>query len=528
MLTPAEESPTSTLRPEDQDRPSWVASGAAIVAYVAAFKLFLHLATANMYGLFIDELYFLACGEHLSWGYVDMPPMTAFQAWLARAVFGDSMISIRLFAALAGAGLILLTGAMVRELGGKRFAQALAAVAVLVAPFFLAFDSYLSMNSLEPLFWMGCALILIRIIKTGNTQLWIWFGLLAGLGLENKQTIALFGFGLVAGLLLTAERRLMLNRWFLLGGIIAFLIFLPDLIWNIRHHFPLLELLANIRQDHRDVALTPVRYIWTQILFSPLPAAPIWIAGLWRVLISREGNSYRSLGWAYLVMLAVLLATHGKIYYLSSAYPMLMAPGVIAIEQWLSGRRLRWLRPVYVSLLLLTGAWIAPTMMPLLKPETYFWYTKTFHIAQPKFENRATNAMPQFFADRFGWTEMVNALAKVYYSLPPEEQAKTAIFGSDFGQSGAIDFYGPRLGLPKSIGNHLTNWCWGPRNYTGEIMILLGGTREEHSRHFERVEAVGEVGHPYAMRQEHFTIYLCRKPSGWTLPEIWPRLKNFH
>ncbi|MFI5174169.1 MAG: glycosyltransferase family 39 protein, partial [Terriglobia bacterium] len=379
-----------TFRNEPLEARSRFTSGPAIVAYIAAFKLTLHLATANVYGLFIDELYFLACGEHLAWGYVDMPPLTAFQAWLTRALFGNSMISIRLFAALAGAGLIIVTGAMVREFGGKRFAQALASLAVLIAPGFLAFDSYLSMNSVEPLIWMGCALLLIRIIKRENPRLWIWFAVLAGVGMENKHTMALFGIGVVVGLLLTAERRLILNRWFLLGGALAFLIFLPNLIWNIQHHFPLLELLANIRRNGRDIAPGPLRYIWIQILFSPPVAAPIWIVGLWRLLISRGGKKYRSLGWTYLVMLAALLVTHGKVYYLAPVYPMLLAPGAVVIETWLEFGRLRWLRPSYALLLILTGVWIAPTMMPTLPPDTYFWYTKTFHIEQPRLEHRAT------------------------------------------------------------------------------------------------------------------------------------------
>ena len=178
-------------------------SGSAVVGLIAAGTLALHLAAAGVYGLFIDELYFLACGEHLAWGYVDMPPLTAAQAWLARGLFGDSMLAIRLFPALAGAGLVLLAGALARELGGKRFAQGLAALAVATAPGYLLASSYLSMNSIEPLLWMGCALVLLRIIRTGDTRLWLAFGLLAGIGLENKDTMLLFGFALVAGLLLT-------------------------------------------------------------------------------------------------------------------------------------------------------------------------------------------------------------------------------------------------------------------------------------------------------------------------------------
>ncbi len=503
-------------------------SGSAIVAYIAAFKLILHLATASVYGLFIDELYFLACGQHLAWGYVDMPPLTAFQAWLTRALFGDSMISIRLFPALAGAGLILLTGKIVRELGGGRWAQALAALSVLVSPAFLAFDSYLSMNSIEPLIWMGCALVVIRIIKTKNPRLWIWFGVLAGIGLENKDTMLMFGFALVAGLLLTSERRLMWNRWFVVGGAIAFLIFLPNLVWNIRHHFPLLELLANVRRNGRDIHLGPLQFLWMQALFMLPVTAPLWIAGLWRFLISKEGRSYRSLGWAFALTLGILIALHGKVYYAGSAYPLMFAAGALSAESWFERPRRRWSAPAYAAILVLVGAWAAPTLMPILPPQTYLWYSRAFHIAQPRIEHRATNELPQLFADRMGWRQMARDVAKVYFSLPPDVRAQTAIFGNDYGQSGAIDFYGPKLGLPKSIGNHLNYWYWGPRQYTGESVIVLGDDWSGVQRHFDEVHALGEIRNPYSMRQENFTIFWCRKPKGWTFQQIWPQLKNWN
>jgi hypothetical protein len=510
------------------NRTAWSASGQAIVAYVAALKLLLLLAIAGVYGLFIDELYFLACGEHLAWGYVDMPPLTAFQAWLARALFGDSMQAIRLFPALAAAGLVLLTGAIVRQLGGGRFAQFLAALAVALAPGVLAFESYLSMNAVELVIWTACVLILIRIIKTGNTRLWPWFGLLAGIGLLNKQTIILFGFALVVSLLFTPERRLMVDRWFAVGGVIAFLIFLPNLVWMIQHHFPHLELLANIRRNQRDVTFTPAQFLGLQAFFLNPVAAPIWIAGLWRLLVSRAGAPYRAYGLAYLVMLTVLLAMRAKVYYLGPAYPTLFGAGAVAVEAWLSRSGWSWTKPAYAALVALVATLMAPTMAPILPPETYIRYTNALGIAQPRLENRRTSGLPQFFADRCGWPEMAETVARVYHALPAAEQAKCAIFGNDFGQSGAIDFYGPKLGLPKSIGNHLTNWYWGPRDYTGEIVIVLGDTRESLLRHFDSVDAVAEVGHPYAMAQEHFTVFLCRKPKGWTFREIWPNLKNWN
>lgn len=527
---PGDEPHTGTgIAREEPDVGSAFTSGPAIVTYLAIAKLLVHLATAGVYGLFIDELYFLACGEHLAWGYVDMPPLTALQAWLARFLFGDSTVAIRLFPALAGAGLVLLTGAIARELGGRRWAQGLAALAVLVAPGYLAVDSYLSMNSIEPLLWMGCALVLIRIIKSGNATLWIWFGILAGVGLQNKQTMLLFGFALIAGLLLTVERRTLANRWFVLGALVAMLIFLPNLIWMIRHDFPHLEMLANIRRTQRNVSLSPLQFVGQQILAMQPAALPIWLCGLWTLLASRNRTPYRALGWAYLLALGALLATHGRFYYLLPAYPMLFAAGAVALEQWFASARWRRARHAYAALVAVTGALLAPIAMPILPPETLIRYTEVLGVSQPKLEHRLSSGLPQFFADRFGWPEMVATVATVYNGLPPHERAKTAILGASYGEAGAIDFYGPALGLPKAISGHLTYWYWGPRAYTGEIMIVLGEHRRENlEKYFTSVEEVATVGHPHAMASQHFPVYLCRGPRERTLQDIWPELKHWH
>jgi hypothetical protein len=501
--------------------------GAAFVVAIAAAVLFFRLATSGVYGLFVDELYFLACGEHLAWGYVDMPPLTALQAFIARAMFGDSMLAIRLFPALAAAGLVLLTGAIVRELGGKRFAQGLAALTVALAPAYLFVGSYLSMNSVEPLIWMGCVFVLIRMIRTGNTRLWLAFGALAGIGLENKHTVLLFGFAIVVGVLLTAERRLMANRWFLLGGLVAFLIFLPNLIWMVQHHFPHLEMLANIRRNQRNVELSSVQFLAQQIYFMGPLAAPVWLVGLWHLVVRREWREYRGLGLAYLIAIGMLLAVHGRVYYPLPAYPMLFAAGAVALERWSARPGRGWVKPAYVAVVAVSGAVLVPLATPILPPETYLRYTQAIHLNQPRIEHRRTSALPQLFADRFGWPEMAETVAKVYHSLPLEERSKCAIFGNHYGQSGSIDFYGPKLGLPKAIGGHVSYWYWGPRGYTGECMIVLGDDRRGVERWFDQVEAVADVGHPYAMAQEHFTVFLCRKPKGWTLQEIWPRLKKW-
>jgi len=508
-----------------QTRENAFTSGPALVVYISALEFVLHLPNPGGYGFFTDELYFMACGEHLSFGYVDMPPLTALQAWAARGLFGDSLTAVRLFPTLAAAGLILLTGALVRQFGGGRFAQVLAALAVLLAPFFLGLSSYLSMNSIEPLLWMGCAYVLIRIIKTGDPRLWLWFGLIAGIGLENKDTMLLFGFALIAGLMMTPQRRLTANRWFVFGGLIALLIFLPNLIWMIQHHFPHLEMLANIRRNQRNIAPSPIGFVGLQLLGTQPVAAPVWIGGLFLLLLDASYKEYRALGWAYVIALLILLLTHGRFYYLAASYPMLFAAGAVGAERWLDRSHRHRLGWAYVALLVTTGLVIALNTLPLLPPETYIAYTHLIGVSQPKFEHRQSSELPQLLADRCGWPEMVAAAAQVYNAIPPDERARTAIFAQNYGEAGAIDFYGPKLGLPKAISGHVNYWYWGPRNYTGESVIVLGSTRERLEKHFSKVEDKGAVGNPYAMASEHFEIYLCSEPKGWTFGERWPELK---
>ncbi len=499
----------------------------AIVIVLVAIKLLIHLLTAANYGLFVDELYFLACGQHLAWGYVDQPPLVAGLAWLARALFGTSVFGIHIIPALAGAGLVALTGLLVHELGGKGFAQILAGLGTIVASVYLTIHSYLSMNAVEPLIWTGCAYLLVRMIKTGNVRLWLAFGVLAGLGLLNKHTMAMFGLGVVAGLLLTPARRLLWNRWCLLGGTVAFLIFLPNLVWLIQHDFPMLELLANIRASQRNVSLSPLQFVLQQVvLMNPL-TLPLWLAGLGYLFFGREGKAYRVLGWAYLVVLGMLLATQGRTYYLAPAYPMLFAAGSVALEEWLQAARVRWLRPVYLTLLVVSGVVLAPFYLPVLPPETYIRYAETLGLGPIKIETHAMGQLPQLFADRFGWPEMAQTTAQVYHSLSPDEQGKVAIFAENYGQAGAIDLYGPDLGLPPAISGHQNYYYWGPRGYTGDIVIALGVSRQDLLRYFGEVKQAAYVRHLYAMPYQNFPIFVCREPKR-SLPEIWPEVKNWN
>ena len=494
----------------------------ALILYLAGAKLVFHLLIANRYGIFRDELYYLACGEHLDWGYVDQPPLIALIAWIARHLFGDWLPGLRFFPALAGAATVWLTGKLTREMGGGVFAQLLAPLAVICVPIYLVMHHWLTMNAFEPLAWIGCVWCIARAINRNDPRYWIWFGVLVGIGMETKYGIAFFVVAAVIGLVLTRERRFLITKEFWIGAAIAFVIFLPNLIWLARHDWPFLELMHNIRQTHRDVARGPIAFVLDQAQIMNPVLFPLWFGGLIWLFLGR----FRLLGIAYVVLLTTFIMLRGKNYYLASIYPMLFAAGAVAFEK-ITAARGKWSRPIYTLLLLASTIILAPTVSPILSPAGAIAYQKKLGFEPPKAENQRTGPLPQYFADEFGWEEMARETARIYKSLSTEEQARTAIFANSYGQAGAIDFFGPRLGLPKAICNHQSYWLWGPRDYDGGTVIVLGSDGTGDREHFRSVEVAGRAEHPYSRQDEHFDIFVCRGLTG-NLRQFWPRMKNYH
>ena len=224
-------------------------------------------------------------------------------------------------------------------------------------------------------------------------------------------------------------------------------------------------------------------------------------------------------------MLVAFIALKGKNYYLAAAYPMLFAAGGVAFES-ITRERGHWSRVVYVGLIVTATCLLAPMAAPVLPAQTYIRYQKAIGLEPPKAENQPTGPLPQHFADEFGWEEMAREAARVYHELPPEQRAATAIFANSYGQAGAIDFFGKKYGLPKAISNHQSYWLWGPRDYAGESVIVLGSDGRGDREHFASVEPVGRTYHPYSRRDEHFEIFLCRDLNT-TLQALWPRTKKW-
>jgi hypothetical protein len=490
---------------------------------------FLHMLFNGRYGYFVDELYYLACSHHLDWGYVDQAPLIAVITWFERVTLGDSLHALRFLPAVAAGLRVLLTGLIARELGAKRYAQVLACVAVIVAPLYLGLDNLLTMNAFEPLFWMGCALIAIKVIKGANPRLWLLFGVVAGIGLQNKHSMLLFGFAFLVGLLLTPERHLLRSPWIWLGGIVAVAIFLPNLVWEIHRNFPTLELLRNVQRSGRNVSLSWVSFILQQILLMHPLAAPLWIAGLWYYFRDAGGRQFRVLGWTYLIILLCMLVLNGRVYYMAPAYPMLFAAGAVVFQRFAERVSWAWLKPAYLSTLLVTGTLLAPfAYFPLLSAEGYIWYSRALHFGPPKIETHREGPLPQLYADMYGWKEMAEAVAGAYSKLSPEDKQRCAIFGQNYGEAGAIDFFGAKMGLPNALSGHQSYYYWGPRGYTGECMLVLGDTAEVLEEKFDSVEKVATVYHPYSLPYRHFDVYLCRRPKFGTLAQVWPKLKHWN
>ena len=501
---------------------------ARLLLHVAADLWQVHLG----WGYFRDEFYYIACGRHLAWGYVDHGPIVALQARLATTLFGHSLVGIRILSHAAGASRVFLTGILCWALGGRRPAQALAMLAVLVVPIYLGIDSFLSMNSFESAFWMVCLLALILMVNGGSQRtLWLVWGLSAGVGLLNKPSMTFFLIALLAGLLLTPQRRLLFTRWAALGVAVMILIAAPNLLWQIHNHWPTLEFLHNGRVENKNISLGPIAFIAQQILVFQPANLLIWGAGLIFLLRRPQAARWRWIGLTYLFFLAITMALHAKDYYVAPIYPVLFAAGGIAWERRFASKlSVRLDRvfafPVIETVLVLFAAVLLPMSMPLLHPATWVTYAEALHLTKSgDTENMPTGRLPQFFADRFGWQEEVDIITRTYNALPPDERAVACIWGSNYGEAGAVDFLGHNL--PPAMSGQNNYFLWGPHGCTGQVVISVTPTPLPRLlQEYDRAEIVGHLNNPWSMPYEHRNIVLLHNRKH-PIPPDWPDTKEY-
>ncbi len=508
-------SSTDSLSDLDCSRGAQPRIAAFVLTGLCAAKLLLHLFTSlQRYGYFRDELYYLDMARHLDWGYVDAAPLIAVYARVALGM-GGSLAALRIPPALAGTALIALSILIARELGGGRYAQLITGLGVLLAPGRLVTDGLLTMNAFEPLFWMGCTLVLARIVRTGDSRLWLWFGVLGGLGLENKHSTLFFGAAVAAALLATPHRREFARPWIWIAGGIAVAVFLPNLIWQIRHHFPTLEDLENVRREGKNVVLPPVAFVKAQIFANGPAFFPVWLAGLAWLLWQRR---WRVLGLAFAVFFILMEAQHAKDYYLFPIYPMVFAGGGVAIEGWLRPRA-RWMGAALASALVLGSLPLVPLSTWMLPPERLLAYQEWIGLRPPKAETHMESLLIQPIADQFGWEQMVREVAAIYASLPPEERARTGILAGNYGEAGAVNEFGPRQGLPRAWSRHQNHWFWGPPAEKYDNLIFLEFSEADARENCTSYQAFPHFCR-WGMGEENTPIYLCRGAT-FDLRKVW-------
>ena len=496
------------------------ASDTGMLVLSALSVVALHTATNSQYGFHRDELATIDDARFLGWGYVVYPPVTPFIARVSLALFGPSMIGLRLFGALAAGVALLLTGLMAREMGGNRRAQLVAAWSAAIAGPAVFLGSVFQYVSFDYLWWVLAAWATVRLLRSSDQRWLLALGAAVGMGMMTKFTMAFFLAGITGGIILTRPRWL-LSKWLWLGAAIAFLIFLPNLIWQIRHNFITLDFLKFIHA--RDVArgstdgFLPAQF-WA--ITNP-PTAPIWLAGLYFLFFRPEGRRYRTIGWMYAIPLVLFLIAKGRPYYLSPAYPMLFAAGAVWGEQWV-GR----LSPAAAETI--AGRWgvvpvslaiggIVSTMLvlPLAPPASGWW--------------KVADAATANFNEEFGWPEMAREVVRVRDSLPPDS-APAGVLAGDAGEAAAINLYGRGHGLPEAISGSNSHWLHGYGNPAPKTVIAAGFLRRDLERVFESCEPAGHVTIPYGIVNsaigDHTDIFVCRRPrQPWHV--FWWRIHWF-
>ena len=492
---------------------------------LAAMKLVIHALIGNGYGFHQDEFYYLACGRRPAWGYVDQPPLVPLLGHLVETLFGVAALTpveLRGFSALAGAGTVVLGGLMARELGGGRYAQGLAALAVLALPLFLATGELFQTVVFDQLCWALAFWLVLRTLRTGPGRGWLLVGLAAGVGLETKHTMGLFGVGLAVALLATRTgRRHLWTPWPWLGGGVALALLLPNLLWQHAHGWPTAEFVHHNNEWNRQ-EWTLGKFLVLQGVFTNPAVLPLLALGAWWAFSADGKPGARVVVCLAGVVFAALLVLRGKPYYVGPIYPALAAVGSVALEA-LAARRAaretaprRWLRPAAAGAVVLGASPLVPAVLPIVPPARLaasweFWLNDDLGA-------------------QIGWPELVAQVKTILRGLPASEQARTTILSVNYEAASAIEHFDPALAarLPV-VSPHNSYWLWGPGNREPQTVIVVGARhRDWLDAIFRRVEQVGTIDNPYGVPNEWQGrgIWLCRGPKQ-TLRSAWPDLKDF-
>jgi 4-amino-4-deoxy-L-arabinose transferase-like glycosyltransferase len=496
------------------------------VLAIAGGTVALLLVVATRYGYHRDELYFLEASRHMAWGYVDQPPLSIALIWVSRTLFGDSLLALRVLPAIAAGGVVVFAGLLAREFGGERFAQAFGALVVGLSPLPLVAGHLAGPTIYDLLAWAAVSWLVVRILRTGRDRLWLVVGVVVGLALLNKETILLLLGGLVLGLLLDRRWEVFRSPWLWMGALVAVVMWSPNLVWEGANAWPTVEMSRNLQADHSGLGVS-LTFPVIQLLMPGLWAAPIWMAGLWAMWREPRFRPYRAFATAYPILFALVGIVIGdRPYYLGGLYFVLLAAGTVVTEEVVAGarrffsakaarRRLVWRSASSaVAFVAIAGVIGVPVALPVL-PATA--------LATVPLQNVNYN-----LGEMIGWSLMVRQIARAYRSVPEAERAHTVILTSNYGEAGAIDRYGPRLGLPRAYSGHNSYWWWGRPPDGTTTVVAVGFDRRYLQEFFRSVLPTGSLHNGAGVDddEEGALLSICRGPRApWVA--LWPRLRHY-
>lgn len=485
-------------------RPVWVIAAVVVLVLVAA---------AAGYGYHRDELYFLQAARHLAWGYADQPPLTPLLARLMTAIAADSLVVLRLPAALAGGAVVLVTGLLARELGAERRGQILAAACMAVSALLPAVSHLLSTSAFDLLAWTVLSWLIVRVLRGADPRVWLLVGVVAGVGLMNKALVAFYLAGVGAGVLLAGPRHVLRERWLWLGALIALVMSSPYLVWQAANGWPQLGLSAAIASGSSGTSEPVALFLPFQlVLVSPL-LVPVWGAGLVRLFRDPDVRDARAFAWAYGVLAVVFMATGGKPYYLGGLYPVLLAAGAVPLVSWLTRGRRTLRRAALGSALGLSAVVAAVLMLPVV-PASALPDTPIVDINYDAGET-------------IGWPRFVDTVAAVYHDLPDDQRADAVLVTGNYGEAGALDHYGPAHGLPRAYSGHNAYGFWGAPPDSADTAVVVGLGEAFLQRHFATCVEAARIDNGLDLDNDEqgAIVWVCRDPvQPWSA--LWPAFRR--
>lgn len=484
----------------------------SIVLSFAIIKLSIHLLTSTNYELHRDAFLYIAQGDHLDWGFLSVPPLTAFLSKILRMVMGDSTLAIRSFPALIGSISVIFVNLIVRELGGRRWAMILASIAFIISPAFLRSNMLFQPVSLNQFFWLTSFYLIIRLVNSQDPKYWVYMSVNFALGFLAKYSIVFLALGFLIAILMTPNRRLILSKYFLYGISLGFLIIMPNVIWQYQNSWPVLYHMEMLREYH--LVNVKISDFFIAQLIMNLPILFIWLSGLIYLLFCPNLYKFRIIGYTFLAVILLMILTQGKSYYTIGLYSTLIAAGAVVFEKYVKWRILVYLNLTFMILI----SWMMlPFSLPVLGHEKMLSFCQKAiekGIDMPmKWEDGKVHALPQDYADMIGWEELAGNVINIYQSLPSESRGSCYIYAENYGQAGAIRYHGMKQGLPEPISFHGSFIFWAPDQIKDISHLIYVNYEVEGIREFfEKIEVFEGIVNQYS-RENGLKIYLCRNPN---------------